>query len=145
MEVSSPYGAQVIARVAKEANKVRATEHSTVAPAKRAKLAETPDDSPAPTSILLKKQLEIRKRPPVDVFDSGTDVELDKDDERRAARRAGFDPYEMMDVEKQYFPEYIMYSADYVSTRNFILMKWKERPDTFLPWETVSRGLAVRF
>lgn len=145
MEVSSPYGAQVMARAAKEANKVRATEPTSVTPAKRTKLSETPDDGSSSDSVRLKKKQEISKRPPVDVFDSGTDVELDKDDERRAARRAGFDPYEMMDVEKQYFPEYIPYSADYVSTRNFILMKWKERPNTFLPWETVSRGLAVRF
>lgn len=141
----SLFGAQFLDGGAKEAAKGRALELTPPGPSKRPKLVELSDDETNGTSIRLQKIEAISKRPAVDVFDLESDVELDKEDDHRAARRAGFDPYEMMPVEQEYFPEYVPYSADYVNTRNFILMKWKEKPDTFLTWDTVSRGLAVRF
>lgn len=131
-------------RSPKEGAKIRANDLSSGVPSKRAKLAESVDDEAATMSILAKKMEERSKRPTVDVFDLASDVELDKEPDRRAARRAGFDPYEMMDMEKQYFPEYVLYSVDYITTRNFILMKWKEKPDVFLTWDTISRGIVVR-
>lgn len=71
------------------------------------------------------------------------EIDLDGPD-IRAARRAGFHPHRMTDVERTVFPEYLQYEDDYVLTRNFLLMAWKQKSGSFMSWNSVYRRMTVR-
>ena len=71
------------------------------------------------------------------------EIDLDGPD-IRAARRAGFHPHRMTDIERSVFPEYLQYEDDYVLTRNFILMAWKQKSSNFMSWNSVYRRMTVR-
>jgi len=88
--------------------------------------------------------LREQTRAEVSEYSETSDSSDDEAEDHRAAIRAGFDPTQMEDFEKQYFPEYVPYESDFINARNFILMMWKRKPTRFLPWSKISAGLSVR-
>lgn len=112
--------------------------------AKRSKLIETSDYQHREHSILDSATQLARQRPIVDEYVESSESDEEIAEDKLAALRAGFDPDEMEDFEKEYFPEYVSCAQDYITARNFILYQWKKSPTRVLTWKEVSRNISVR-
>lgn len=104
------------------------------------------------TSNMMHTSIEDRRRytrsqskASLEFYVEESDSDDDEAEDHVAAIRAGFNPTEMEEHEKQYFPEYVPYETDYVYARNYILMLWKRKPGQFLSWSMVTPNMAVRF
>ncbi|XP_049848216.1 uncharacterized protein LOC126313304 [Schistocerca gregaria] len=70
--------------------------------------------------------------------------ERDRQD-NEAAELADFNPYEMEEFEKAYFPEYVECECDYTEARNSILGLWKRNPFKFLTLKKVFNMVQAKF
>lgn len=110
-------------------------------PSKRPKHTETPPPTLASNKPLRSTTKRFQQ---IAIDDSSSDESSSGENPLYdAAERAGFLPFEMEPFEQSYFPEYLDYETDYVSTRNKILALWKANQSSFLPWETVLSELNV--
>lgn len=63
---------------------------------------------------------------------------------RDLVKRAGFDPDEMMEKEKELFPNYVdKYQNYYLNMRNLILTRWKQDVHKMLTLERAQEGVKV--